>query len=115
MFSCQFSGIIGFIFFLELTAAVLAVVFQSQVRAWINEFFVANIKAYRDDIDLQNLIDSLQRMVIFGSYCFYCSSFKYKVKGLMGIQKTQKDLVKPFGSRSLTEPLLWGSEPRRLG
>ncbi|XP_026211839.1 tetraspanin-14 [Anabas testudineus] len=57
-----FSGIIGFIFFLELTAAVLAVVFQSQVRAWINEFFVTNIKAYRDDIDLQNLIDSLQRM-----------------------------------------------------
>ncbi|XP_030604073.1 tetraspanin-14 [Archocentrus centrarchus] len=57
-----FSGVIGLIFFLELTAAVLVVVFQSQVRAWINEFFVANIKAYRDDIDLQNLIDSLQRM-----------------------------------------------------
>lgn len=59
----QFSGVIGFIFFLELTAAVLAVVFQSQVREWINEFFLANVKAYRDDIDLQNLIDSLQRMV----------------------------------------------------
>uniref|UniRef100_A0A4W6E808 Tetraspanin n=1 Tax=Lates calcarifer TaxID=8187 RepID=A0A4W6E808_LATCA len=57
-----FSGVIGFIFFLELTAAVLAVVFQSQVREWINEFFLANVKAYRDDIDLQNLIDSLQRM-----------------------------------------------------
>lgn len=54
---------IGFIFVLELTAAVLAVVFQSQVKAWINDFFLANIKAYRDDIDLQNLIDSLQRMV----------------------------------------------------
>lgn len=54
---------IGLIFFLELTAAVLVVVFQSHVRAWINEFFVTNIKAYRDDIDLQNLIDSLQRMV----------------------------------------------------
>lgn len=60
----QFSGVIGFIFVLELTAAVLAVVFQSQVKAWINDFFLANIKAYRDDIDLQNLIDSLQRMVI---------------------------------------------------
>ncbi|XP_035519933.1 tetraspanin-14 [Morone saxatilis] len=58
----SFSGVIGFIFILELTAAVLAVVFQSQVREWINEFFLANIKAYRDDIDLQNLIDSLQRM-----------------------------------------------------
>ncbi|XP_070834490.1 tetraspanin-14 [Chaetodon trifascialis] len=60
-----FSGVIGFIFMLELTAAVLAVVFQSQVREWINDFFLANIKAYRDDIDLQNLIDSLQRM----NYC----------------------------------------------
>lgn len=54
---------IGFIFVLELTVAVLAVVFQSQVREWINNFFLANIRAYRDDIDLQNLIDSLQRMV----------------------------------------------------
>uniref|UniRef100_A0A3Q1F6T1 Tetraspanin 14 n=1 Tax=Acanthochromis polyacanthus TaxID=80966 RepID=A0A3Q1F6T1_9TELE len=58
----QFSGVIGLIFFLELTAAVLAVVFQGPVREWINEFFLANIKAYRDDIDLQNLIDSLQRV-----------------------------------------------------
>ncbi|XP_058506826.1 tetraspanin-14 [Solea solea] len=56
-----FSGVIGFIFFLELTAAVLAVVFQSEVRVWINDFFLTNVKAYRDDIDLQNLIDSLQR------------------------------------------------------
>lgn len=54
---------IGFIFFLELTVAVLAVVFQSQVREWINNIFLQNIKAYRDDIDLQNLIDSLQKMV----------------------------------------------------
>lgn len=50
---------------MELTVAVLAVVFQSQVREWINEFFLANIRAYRDDIDLQNLIDSLQKMVTF--------------------------------------------------
>uniref|UniRef100_A0A8C2ZLH5 Tetraspanin n=1 Tax=Cyclopterus lumpus TaxID=8103 RepID=A0A8C2ZLH5_CYCLU len=57
-----FSGVIGFIFVLELTAAVLAVVFQSQVREWINDFFLASVKGYRDDIDLQNLIDSLQRM-----------------------------------------------------
>ncbi|XP_056147576.1 tetraspanin-14 isoform X2 [Lampris incognitus] len=57
-----FSGVIGFIFFLELTAAILAVTFQGQVRGWINEFFLANIKAYRDDIDLQNLIDSLQKL-----------------------------------------------------
>lgn len=59
----QFSGLIGLIFVLEMTVAVLAIVFQSQVREWINEFFIVNIRAYRDDIDLQNLIDSLQKMV----------------------------------------------------
>lgn len=68
-FIVQFSGVIGFIFILELTAAVLAVVFQSQVREWINDFFLANIKGYRDDIDLQNLIDSLQRMVTQHCVC----------------------------------------------
>lgn len=57
---------------LELTVAVLAVVFQSQVKAWLNDFFLANIKAYRDDIDLQNLIDSLQRMVTDLTNC--CST-----------------------------------------
>ncbi|XP_003963974.1 tetraspanin-14 [Takifugu rubripes] len=57
-----FSGLIGLIFVLEMTVAVLAIVFQSQVREWINEFFIVNIRAYRDDIDLQNLIDSLQKM-----------------------------------------------------
>lgn len=62
-FLFQFSGVIGFIFFLELTAAVLAFVFQGQVREWINDFFLTNLKAYREDIDLQNLIDSLQKLV----------------------------------------------------
>lgn len=71
----QFSGVIGFIFILELTVAVLAVVFQSQVREWINDFFLANIRAYRDDIDLQNLIDSLQKMVIH-----HVCAVKYKVR-----------------------------------
>lgn len=57
-----FSGVIGLIFFLELTAVILVVAFQGQVKKWINYFFLANIRAYRDDIDLQNLIDSLQMM-----------------------------------------------------
>ncbi|XP_077350949.1 tetraspanin-14 isoform X3 [Festucalex cinctus] len=56
-----FSGMIVLIFLAELALAVLAVLFQSQLREWINGFFLANVKAYRDDIDLQNLIDSLQR------------------------------------------------------
>ncbi|XP_018593670.2 tetraspanin-14 isoform X1 [Scleropages formosus] len=57
-----FSGVIGFIFFLELTAAVMAFVFQEPLKKWISDFFLANVKAYRDDIDLQNLIDSLQKL-----------------------------------------------------
>ncbi|XP_048843809.1 tetraspanin-14-like isoform X1 [Brienomyrus brachyistius] len=57
-----FSTLIGFIFFLELTAAVLAFVFQDTLREWIRDLFLSNIKAYRDDIDLQNLIDSLQKL-----------------------------------------------------
>ncbi|XP_064172871.1 tetraspanin-14-like [Anguilla rostrata] len=60
-----FSGVIGFIFFLELTAAVLAFVFQEPLKEWIKDFFLTNVKAYREDIDLQNLIDSLQRL----NYC----------------------------------------------
>ncbi|KAL4613023.1 tetraspanin-14-like [Arapaima gigas] len=57
-----FSGLIGIIFFLELTAAVMAFVFQDPLKDWISEFFLKNIKAYRDDADLQNLIDSLQKL-----------------------------------------------------
>ncbi|MGH0141398.1 UNVERIFIED_CONTAM: hypothetical protein FKN15_075273 [Acipenser sinensis] len=56
-----FCGVIGVIFFLELTAGVLAFVFQDTLREWISDFFLTNVKGYRDDIDLQNLIDSLQR------------------------------------------------------
>ncbi|KAJ0004620.1 hypothetical protein NQD34_010834 [Periophthalmus magnuspinnatus] len=55
-----FSSMVGLIFFLEVLAVVLVLVFQSQVFEWIQTFFMRNIRAYRDDIDLQNLIDSLQ-------------------------------------------------------
>ncbi|XP_028650987.2 tetraspanin-14 [Erpetoichthys calabaricus] len=56
-----FCGVIGLIFFLELTTGVMAFVFQDQLREWVKDFFLTNIKGYREDIDLQNLIDSLQR------------------------------------------------------
>lgn len=52
-----------FIFLLELAVAVLAFLFQDWVRDRVKEFFENNIKSYRDDIDLQNLIDSLQKIV----------------------------------------------------
>ncbi|NWI67922.1 TSN14 protein, partial [Todus mexicanus] len=57
-----FCGAIVFIFLLELAAAVLAFLFQDWVRDRVKEFFENNIKSYRDDIDLQNLIDSLQKI-----------------------------------------------------
>lgn len=62
-FLSQFCGTIVFIFLLELAVAVLAVLFQDWVRDRVKEFFENNIKSYRDDIDLQNLIDSLQKIV----------------------------------------------------
>ncbi|XP_040291834.1 tetraspanin-14 [Bufo bufo] len=56
-----FCGTIVLIFFMELAVAVLAFLFQDWVRDRAKEFFENNIRAYRDDIDLQNLIDSLQK------------------------------------------------------
>uniref|UniRef100_A0A6I8N2V3 Tetraspanin 14 n=1 Tax=Ornithorhynchus anatinus TaxID=9258 RepID=A0A6I8N2V3_ORNAN len=56
-----FCGAIVLIFFLELAVAVLAFLFQDWVRDRFKEFFEINIRSYRDDIDLQNLIDSLQK------------------------------------------------------
>ncbi|XP_059981965.1 tetraspanin-14 isoform X2 [Lagenorhynchus albirostris] len=56
-----FCSAIVLIFFLELAVAVLAFLFQDWVRDRFREFFESNIRSYRDDIDLQNLIDSLQK------------------------------------------------------
>ncbi|XP_062902962.1 tetraspanin-5a isoform X1 [Mobula hypostoma] len=55
-----FSVFLGVIFFLELTAGVLAFVFKDWIRDQLNFFINKNIRAYRDDIDLQNLIDFTQ-------------------------------------------------------
>lgn len=63
----QFSVFLGIIFFLELTAGVLAFVFKDWIKDQLNFFINNNIRAYRDDIDLQNLIDFTQEYV---SMCF---------------------------------------------
>ncbi|TSN95679.1 Tetraspanin-5 [Bagarius yarrelli] len=60
-----FSVFLGIIFFLELTAGVLAFVFKDWIKDQLNFFINNNIRAYRDDIDLQNLIDFTQEY-IFG-------------------------------------------------
>ncbi|XP_069100660.1 tetraspanin-17 isoform X3 [Pleurodeles waltl] len=55
-----FSVFLGLIFFLELTAGILAFVFKDWIKEQMNLFINNNVKAYRDDIDLQNLIDFAQ-------------------------------------------------------
>nr|XP_055068734.1 tetraspanin-5a isoform X2 [Misgurnus anguillicaudatus] len=55
-----FSVFLGIIFFLELTAGVLAFVFKDWIKEQLDSFITKNIQAYRDDIDLQNLIDFTQ-------------------------------------------------------
>ncbi|XP_061524684.1 tetraspanin-5-like isoform X3 [Phycodurus eques] len=55
-----FSVFLGIIFFLELTAGILAFVFKDWIKDQLNLFINNNIRAYRDDIDLQNLIDFTQ-------------------------------------------------------
>lgn len=67
VFHLQFSVFLGIIFFLELTAGVLAFVFKDWIKDQLNFFINNNIRAYRDDIDLQNLIDFTQEYV---STCF---------------------------------------------
>lgn len=59
----QFSVFLGLIFFLELAAGILAFVFKDWIRDQLNLFINNNVKAYRDDIDLQNLIDFAQEYV----------------------------------------------------
>lgn len=54
---------LGIIFFLELTAGILAFVFKDWIKDQLNFFINNNIRAYRDDIDLQNLIDFTQDYV----------------------------------------------------
>lgn len=73
----QFSVFLGIIFFLELTAGVLAFVFKDWIKDQLNSFINNNIRAYRDDIDLQNLIDFTQEYVsaifLYPQYSFHSS------------------------------------------
>lgn len=82
LFLLQFSVFLGIIFFLELTAGVLAFVFKDWIKDQLYFFINSNIKAYRDDIDLQNLIDFTQEYVRMTEtfawlkfICLYCSRF----------------------------------------
>lgn len=62
---------LGIIFFLELTAGVLAFVFKDWIKDQLYFFINNNIRAYRDDIDLQNLIDFTQEYVSLDYIYFF--------------------------------------------
>ncbi|KAE8630787.1 hypothetical protein XENTR_v10000960 [Xenopus tropicalis] len=67
-----FSVFLGIIFFLELTAGVLAFVFKDWIKDQLQFFINNNIRAYRDDIDLQNLIDFTQEYEdVINTQCGY--------------------------------------------
>ncbi|KTF77035.1 hypothetical protein cypCar_00031823 [Cyprinus carpio] len=67
-----FSVFLGLIFFLELTAGILAFVFKDWIKDQLNFFINNNVKAYRDDIDLQNLIDFAQEYEdVLNTQCGY--------------------------------------------
>lgn len=70
---------LGLIFFLELTAGILAFVFKDWIKDQLNFFINNNVKAYRDDIDLQNLIDFAQEYVSqhFSSPLIFCCAMVY--------------------------------------
>lgn len=65
---------LGIIFFLELTAGVLAFVFKDWIKDQLYFFINNNIRAYRDDIDLQNLIDFTQEYVSWTIFFFFFKS-----------------------------------------
>ncbi|XP_053912770.1 tetraspanin-33 isoform X3 [Cuculus canorus] len=57
----QFSGCLTIIFLLQLAAGVLGFVFSDKARGKVSEIINGAIVHYRDDLDLQNLIDFGQK------------------------------------------------------
>ncbi len=51
----------GIIFFAELALAILIFMYKDKVKNEINQNLTLMIKNYRDDEDLQDLIDWIQR------------------------------------------------------
>lgn len=79
---------LGIIFFLELTAGVLAFVFKDWIKDQLYFFINNNIRAYRDDIDLQNLIDFTQEYVSLNLVSF-------QVESLLGRMAPESILLAP--------------------
>ena len=60
----QFSYTLSALFLLELICAVVAFIFSSEVKAKLTDVLKDEaITRYRDDIDLQNMMDWVQKTV----------------------------------------------------
>ena len=59
----KFSIILGIIFFAELVAGILGFVYKGWFETKFDSFMSTTIAKYRDDPDLQNLIDFSQSFV----------------------------------------------------
>uniref|UniRef100_H3A487 Tetraspanin n=1 Tax=Latimeria chalumnae TaxID=7897 RepID=H3A487_LATCH len=57
----QFSICLTIVFLLQLASGVLGFIFSDQARAQVSEILTNAIVHYRDDLDLQNLIDFGQK------------------------------------------------------
>ncbi|MBN3306525.1 TSN33 protein, partial [Amia calva] len=56
-----FAGILGIILILQITAAVLGFLFSDLVLDRTEQLMGSEIKLYRDDMDLENIIDFVQK------------------------------------------------------
>uniref|UniRef100_A0A2K5R2P4 Tetraspanin 17 n=1 Tax=Cebus imitator TaxID=2715852 RepID=A0A2K5R2P4_CEBIM len=116
-----FSMFLGLIFFLELATGILAFVFKDWIRDQLNLFINNNVKAYRDDIDLQNLIDFAQEYEdVLNTQCGYDVRLKLELeqqgfihtKGCVGqFEKWLQDnlivVAGVFVGIALLQVLLW--------
>uniref|UniRef100_A0A8C9LVT3 Tetraspanin 17 n=1 Tax=Piliocolobus tephrosceles TaxID=591936 RepID=A0A8C9LVT3_9PRIM len=124
-----FSVFLGLIFFLELATGILAFVFKDWIRDQLNLFINNNVKAYRDDIDLQNLIDFAQEYEdVLNTQCGYDVRLKLELeqqgfihtKGCVGqFEKWLQDnlivVAGVFVGIALLQVRLWPHVPLPLG
>ncbi|ROI15437.1 Tetraspanin-33 [Anabarilius grahami] len=64
-----FCIVLTIIFLLQLVAGVLGFVFSDKARGKVTDMVDSAIKHYRDDLDLQNLIDYGQKQAVINTMC----------------------------------------------
>ncbi|XP_026578479.1 tetraspanin-33-like [Pseudonaja textilis] len=87
-----FSSCLAFLFLLQLAAGILGFAFSDKVREKVNAMVKSAIVHYRDDLDLQNLIDFAQKEVGFNLsrvLCPFVFLFLFSPAQLIGILLSQ--------------------------